>query len=77
MILSPFFGDQFDNARTAKDAGFAEVLLVKKATVEELVSVIHKVFLDARLVLCLRRHFGSIKLSAMSQIKTGAKFVHL
>jgi len=51
MILSPFFGDQFDNARIAKDAGFAEILSLKKATVEELVSVIHKVLIDPRLVL--------------------------
>lgn len=51
MILSPFFGDIFDNARTAKDAGFAEVLAVKKATAEELVSVVHKVLTDSRLVL--------------------------
>ena len=51
MILSPFFGDQFDNARTAKDAGFAEVLPVKMATAEELVSVIQKVLTDSRLVL--------------------------
>lgn len=51
MILSPFFGDQFDNARFAKAAGFAEVLPVKKATAEELVSVIHKVLRDSRLVL--------------------------
>lgn len=26
MLCSPFFGDQFDNARAAKHAGFAEVL---------------------------------------------------
>ena len=57
MILSPFFGDQFDNARFAKDAGFAEVLPVKKATAEELISVIHKVLMDSRLVLfLLERH---------------------
>lgn len=51
MILSPFFGDQFDNARIAKDAGFAEVLPLKKATAEQLVSVIHYVLTDPRLVL--------------------------
>ena len=51
MILSPFFGDQFDNARTAKDAGFAEVLQLKKATAEELVSVIARVLTEPRLVL--------------------------
>ena len=51
MILSPFFGDQFDNARTAREAGFAEALPLKKATAEELVSVIHKVLTDSRLVL--------------------------
>ena len=50
MICSPFFGDQFDNAQAARDAGFAEVLQLGKATAEQLVSVINTVLTDPRLV---------------------------
>ncbi|KAJ7334572.1 hypothetical protein OS493_014896 [Desmophyllum pertusum] len=46
MICSPFFGDQFDNAQAARDAGFAEVLHLGKATAEQLVSVINTVLTD-------------------------------
>ena len=79
MILSPFFGDQFDNARFANTAGFAEVLLLKKATAEEFVSIIHKVLTGSRLVLWKRPlgealwlllTFGSV------QIKIRATFEH-
>lgn len=51
MICSPFFGDQFDNARDAKHAGFAEVLRLGETTAEQLVSAIHKVLTDPRFVL--------------------------
>ena len=46
IICSPFFGDQFDNAHAAKYAGFAEILNIKEATAEQLVSVIHTVLSD-------------------------------
>jgi len=54
MICSPFFGDQFDNAQAAKDAGFAEILNLREARAEQLVSVIHTVLTDPRLVYKVR-----------------------
>ena len=48
MICSPFFGDQFDNAYTAKNVGFAEVLHLRGATSEQLFSVIQTVLTDPR-----------------------------
>ena len=48
MICSPFFGDQYDNAHTAKNVGFAEVLYLRGATSEQLFSVIQTVLTDPR-----------------------------
>ena len=48
MVCSPFFGDQFDNAQAAKHVGVAEVLQIRKATVDELVRVIQTVLTNPR-----------------------------
>ena len=48
MICSPFFGDQFDNARIAKHAGFGEVMDVDTTSVEEFVNLIRKVLSQPR-----------------------------
>ena len=50
MICSPFFGDQFDNAHMAKQAGFGEIVDLGTVTSEELVSLIRKVLSHPRLV---------------------------
>ena len=51
MICSPFFGDQFDNARIAKDAGFAEVVDLGATSAEEFASLIRKVLTQPRSVI--------------------------
>ena len=48
MICSPFFGDQFMNARLAKDAGFAEVVDLETTSAEEYASLIRKVISQTR-----------------------------
>ena len=48
MICSPFFGDQFDNARIAKHAGFGEVVDLDTTSAEDFVSLIHKVLNQPR-----------------------------
>ena len=48
MICSPFFGDQFDNARIAKQAGFGEVVDLDTTSAEDFVSLIHKVLNQPR-----------------------------
>ena len=48
MICSPFFGDQFDNARIAKHAGFGEVVDLDTTSAEDFVSLIHKVLTQPR-----------------------------
>ena len=48
MICSPFFGDQFDNARIAKQAGFGEVVDLDTTTPDEFISLIRKVLAQPR-----------------------------
>jgi len=48
MICSPFFGDQFDNARMVKRAGFGEVVDLAVTSSEELVNLIRKVLSEPR-----------------------------
>ena len=48
MICSPFFGDQFDNARIAKQAGFGEVVDLDTTSSDEFVSLIRKVLTQPR-----------------------------
>ena len=48
MICSPFFGDQFDNARIAKHGGFGEVVDLDTTSAEDFVSLIHKVLTQPR-----------------------------
>ena len=48
MICSPFFADQFDNARIAKRVGFAETVNLETTSAEEFVSLIHKVLTQSR-----------------------------
>lgn len=48
MICSPFFGDQFDNARIAKHAGFGEVVDLDTTSADEFVSLIRKVLTQPR-----------------------------
>jgi len=48
MICSPFFGDQFDNARIAKHSGFGEVMDLNTMSAENFVSLIHKVMTQPR-----------------------------
>ena len=48
MICSPFFGDQFDNARMVKRAGFGEVVDLAATSSEELVNLIRKVLSEPR-----------------------------
>ena len=48
MICSPFFGDQFINAKIAKEAGFAEVVDLEATSPEEFVSLIHKLITQPR-----------------------------
>ena len=48
MICSPFFGDQFFNAKTAKQAGFAEELDLETTSAEEFASLIGKVLTQPR-----------------------------
>ena len=50
MICSPFFGDQFDNARIAKQVGFAEEVDLETTSAEEFASLIRKVLSQPRLV---------------------------
>ena len=51
MICSPFFGDQFDNARIAKQAGFAEEVDLETTSAEEFANLIRKVLSQTRRVL--------------------------
>ena len=60
MICSPFFGDQFRNAQTAKQAGFAEVLNLDTTSSEEFVSLIQKVLTQTRLVVQSVSYFISL-----------------
>ena len=48
MICSPFFGDQFDNAHMAKQAGFGEAINLAATSSEELASLIRKVLSQPR-----------------------------
>lgn len=48
MICSPFFGDQFVNAKIAKQAGFAEVVDLEATSPEDFGSLIHKLITQPR-----------------------------
>ena len=48
MILSPFFGDQFDNAQIAKHVGFAELVVLETTLAEEFASLIREVLTQPR-----------------------------
>jgi glucuronosyltransferase len=48
MICSPFFGDQTDNSQFAKDVGIGEILSVKTATTEQLVSLLNRMISEKR-----------------------------
>ena len=48
MICTLFSGDQFDNARIAKHAGFGEVVDLDTTSAEDFVSLIHKVLNQPR-----------------------------
>ncbi|XP_020905441.1 UDP-glucuronosyltransferase 1-9 [Exaiptasia diaphana] len=48
MICSPFFGDQFDNARSVEYIGLGEMLSVKTTTADQLVEMINKVLTKKR-----------------------------
>ena len=48
MICSPFFGDQFDNAHMAKQAGFAEEIDLHTISSEEFVSLIRNMLNEPR-----------------------------
>ena len=50
MICSPFFGDQFYNARGVEYMGLGEILSVKTTTADQLVEMINKVLTEKRYV---------------------------
>ncbi|CAH3019173.1 unnamed protein product, partial [Porites evermanni] len=75
MICSPFFGDQFDNAYTAKNVGFAEVLHLRGATSEQLFSVIQTVLTDPSYRESAERVSKSIKQLPRAPVQEAADWV--
>ena len=48
LVCSPFFGDQFYNARNVEYIGLGEVIDVTTATVEQLVGMVNQVIREQR-----------------------------
>ncbi|XP_020612276.1 UDP-glucuronosyltransferase 2B33-like [Orbicella faveolata] len=75
MICSPFFGDQFDNARIAKHAGFGEVMDVDTMSADEFINLIRKVLTQPRYRESAERISRSIKRLPRPPIKEAADWV--
>ncbi|KAL9988795.1 hypothetical protein ACROYT_G003283 [Oculina patagonica] len=75
MILSPFHGDQFDNARLAKEARFAEVVNLGTTSAEEFVSLIRKVLTQPSYRESVARISKSVKQLPRPPVKEAADWV--
>ncbi|KAJ7394438.1 hypothetical protein OS493_000247 [Desmophyllum pertusum] len=75
MICSPFFADQFDNARIAKRVGFAETVNLETTSAEEFVSLIHKVLTQSSYRESAARISNTIKRLPRTPVKEAADWV--
>ncbi|KAL9988799.1 hypothetical protein ACROYT_G003287 [Oculina patagonica] len=75
MICSPFFGDQFVNARIAKEAGFAEVVNLETTSAEGFVGLIRKVLSQASYRESAARISNSVKRLPRPPVKEAADWV--